>query len=73
MKTEFELEMGPGNKRAGHTMNAKIIGMKPNDAPFVSIYAAVPLGPQMAGWIPEDQLERFAVNILKAIKSNKLK
>lgn len=74
MKTEFECEMGDGDKGAGHSISLKIIGKKPESLPYVAIYAkGITRTTQATAWIPDKQLEQFAVNILKAIKSKKLK
>lgn len=75
MKTEFDLEMGAGDLGAGHLGNVKIIGnVKKNESPYLAVYVRTSLKTtQFTGWIPDDQLERFAVNILKALKSKRLK
>ncbi len=65
MKTHFDLDGGGNKERKGQI---KIIGYLPEYKPYVSI--------EMNGidmWIKDKDLERFAVNILKAIKSKKIK
>ena len=65
MKTEFELESA--NEVGGI---AAIIGTAPKYKPYVSFE-----GPNIKQrlYIKDKDLERFAVNILKALKSDKLK
>lgn len=71
MKTEFELD------KPHYFLEAKIeiIGTAPEDRPYVSIS----LTRSSVNWhdtslhIKDKDLERFAVNILKALKSDKLK
>lgn len=70
MKTEFELEVSSspsGIRKSGFTM--KIIGQQPKHKPYVSIY----FGVNQCYVIPDKDLEKFAVNILKALKSKHLK
>lgn len=70
MKTEFDL-MVPnpsGDRASGFTI--KIIGKEPNNKPYVAIDFMHHNGVYI---IPDKDLERFAVNILKALKSDKLK
>lgn len=66
MKTDFQLE-DKDNKMAGEIL---IIGESPNDSPYVYIEL---LSGRRVAWIKDKDLERFAVNILKALKSKKLK
>ncbi len=74
MKTEFELELGAGDEKAGHSMQIKIIGKKPDNLPYVAVYGKTsPGATQVSGWIADKDMEQFGVNILKAIKSKKLK
>ncbi len=73
MKTEFDLEVGDGDKLFDHSIKASIIGKHPKDKPYLAIYGKTSIGAtQVTGWIPDRQLERFAVNILKALKSKHL-
>lgn len=65
MKTSFRLEHS--NKKIS-SFWANIIGSSPKDAPYVCIGDDV-----QQFFIPDKDLERFAVNILKALKSKKLK
>lgn len=65
-KTEFKLEWA--SKTIVPDVTIKIIGQQPDEIPYVSINCfSEPI------FIPDKDLERFAVNILKAIKSKKLK
>lgn len=74
MKTEFILEMGNGDKEAGHLGEIKIIGTKPESTPYVAIYArGKDASPTITMWLKDADTERFAVNILKALKSKHLK
>lgn len=68
MKTDFELENSHGKKTRTF---ARIVGRKSkNEKTFVSIEQDA--SDMNMLYMPEDQLERFAVNILKALGSNKL-
>lgn len=71
MKTEFELEISMHNParivKSGDTIS--IIGQAPKHKPYVSITVAG----SNSLFIQDADLETFAVNILKALKSNKLK
>ena len=69
MKKEFELEVLSQGGIVKVDGCVRIIGKAPESATYVSIDVK---GFQPM-FIPDDQLERFAVNILKAIKSKKLK
>lgn len=65
MKTEFRLE------HADKMMSSffiKIIGKKPKHKPYVTIGDDV-----QSFFIPDEDLERFAINILTALKSKRLK
>lgn len=74
MKTEFKCGLGQGDQNAGHEMTVRIIGTEPNNKPYVVIYGKTSKDTtQVNGWIEDDDLETFAVNILKSIKSKKLK
>ena len=74
MKTEFKCELGNGDEVAGHSIELKIIGSKPRYSPYVAVYAKTSTKTTQAqGWISDRDLERFAVNILKALKSKRLK
>lgn len=64
MKTHFDLDNGGDKTRNGQI---KIIGAHPKYKPYVSIDVN---GVNM--WVKDKDLERFAVNILKALKSKKL-
>lgn len=66
MKTEFRLEHA--NKKLS-AVYIKIVGTRPDYKPYVSIWNddLAPL------FIADEDLEILAVNILKAIKSKKLK
>lgn len=66
MKTEFELETGSEMLK---NSKIKIIGERPNHKPYVSILAEA----KETFFIKDKDLERFAVNILKALKSKRLK
>ena len=70
MKTEFELQCaskGVGMEFGG---TIEIIGTKPKYIPYIAID-----GPNVRHrlYFKDKDLERFAVNILKALKSDKLK
>lgn len=73
MKTEFDLHFGNGELHKSGQI--KIVGQRPAHAPYVAIYLNDPRQPQTTTscWIPDKDLERFAVNILKALGSKKLK
>lgn len=69
-KTQFDLEVSSsesGIKDSG--FDIKIIGTAPKCKPYVSIN----LGVNQCYFIKDNDLERFAINILKALKSKKLK
>lgn len=70
-KTEFELEVLEGGpfQRA----EALIIGRSPADKPYVNIDLVNGVGKRIELGIKDRDLERFAVNILKALNSPKLK
>jgi hypothetical protein len=68
-KTEFELERSAGLQIA----EAKIIGNAPEDKPYLSIRFVTGVGKTFVANLEGRDLERFAVNILKALESNKLK
>lgn len=64
-KTKIELEWASGTLVPGVSMH--IVGERPDDKPYVSIEAfSEPM------FIPDKDLERFAVNILKALGSKRL-
>lgn len=67
MKTEFELDTQFFIDR-GHSVT--IIGEAPDYKPYVGFHN---VKGDTIGWIKDKDLERFAVNILKALKSKKLK
>lgn len=67
MKTEFFLD----SDDAEHTgSNIKIIGHAPKHRPYVSVNIS---NQRHSLFIEDKDLERFAVNILKALKSKRLK
>jgi hypothetical protein len=65
-KTEFRLEHGDEKPSAWF---ANIVGDAPANKPYVS-FTNDDIAPM---FIPDKDLERFAVNILKALKSKHLK
>lgn len=65
-KTEFYLIP---NKPEYRGSKITIIGKKPENRPYISVYAA---GGHDLGTLNAADLERFAVNILKALNSKKL-
>lgn len=67
-KTEFELEtiVGPEIQVVPH-FKISIIGKRPENNPYVAIHIN-----QRYYFIQDRDLERFAVNILKALGSKKL-
>lgn len=65
MKTHFDLDNGGDKKRSGQI---KIIGPYPSYRPYISIEIN-----EVDMWVKDKDMERLAVNILKAIKSKKLK
>lgn len=69
-KTTFYLEKIGG----GWTQNAdiKIIGQAPSNKPYVNIEVVSMAGVRTVLGIQDKDLERFAVNILKALGSKKL-
>jgi hypothetical protein len=69
MKTVFELENGQHHEHREIVGEIKIIGARGSYSPYV----AVDMQGQCAAFIPDKDLERFAVNILKALKSKRLK
>lgn len=68
MKTKFNLDYSLGVENA----TAQIIGLKPERKPYVSI-EITRLGLTTSVFVNDKDLELFAVNILKALKSKKLK
>lgn len=69
-KTQFELVDSDDKSVVG---NALIIGREPNYKPYVSLKLYGKVDNSHYGFVADKDLERFAVNILKAIKSKKLK
>ena len=69
MKTEFDL-----GSRGPYTGSGKvkIIGVCPKWSPYVSINLESNQGLELSACIKDRDLERFAVNILKALKSKRL-
>jgi len=53
--------------------NVNIIGKMPDNPPYLSISFQHDGNEIAHGWLPDKDLERFAVNILKALKSKYLK
>lgn len=73
-KTTFQCGMGKGDQNANHNIEIKIIGSSPKQKPYVAIYARTSiLTTEATGWVEDKDLELFAVNILKALNSKKLK
>lgn len=70
MKTEFELEVTYPTNSKGKVL---IIGEQPNHTPYVSFRLKTPNAVEVSGCLKDKDLERFAVNILKALKSKRLK
>jgi hypothetical protein len=70
MKTKFICELG--RYISGHNINIEIIGKVPENDPYVVIHVNT-YDIHIDAWIPDKDLERFAVNILKALGSKKLK
>lgn len=68
MKTEFTLEQMDGLKTFDHGY-MRIVGKAPENKPYVSIE----IESLEYHFIKDKDLELFAVNILKAIKSKRLK
>ncbi len=68
MKNVFELETNVGSelKKQGNTI--KIIGKKPDN----NVYVAIEIKGVQYHFIQDKDLERFAVNILKSLKSKHL-
>lgn len=66
MKTEFVLETMDGLETFDSFNRIKIIGAAPKDKPYVVIE-------NHDLFIKDKDLERFAINILKALKSKHLK
>lgn len=74
MKTEFELDFPDSQVRVhGVKGVASIIGEEPGNKPYVSISITTSKPCNPSAFIKDKDLERFAVNILKALKSKKLK
>lgn len=65
MKTEFELDCPDGMTK---TAIAKIIGERPTCKPYLMVIS----DKQKSVFVKDKDLERLAVNILKALKSRKL-
>lgn len=72
MKTAFDLDRNDAYpKLKGHI---HIIGKRPENRPYLSVsFTTEDTGQVAHGWMHDHDLERFAVNILKALKSKKLK
>jgi hypothetical protein len=71
MKTEFDLMIprSDGDIKSGFTLN--IIGQEPNNKPHLSVDFGS-AGRSKVYVLADKDLERFAVNILKALKSKHL-
>lgn len=69
MKTEFELEVAGDGRILPSPATISIIGKEPNHSPYVSITVFN----TRQHFLRDKDLERFAVNILKALNSKKLK
>lgn len=69
MKTEFTLEQMQGAETWNSFTQIKIIGKAPEHKPYVVITS----GSDDDLFIKDEDLERFAVNILKALNSKRLK
>lgn len=69
MKVEFELECANGEVFAA-AGRITIVGKEPENKPYVSI---IKFTNHDTVFIKDKDLERFAVNILKSLKSKKLK
>lgn len=69
MKTRFNLEMVVGMDLIETDGYINIIGKNPRIPPYVSI----DINGINSVFIKDKELEEFAVNILKALKSDKLK
>lgn len=69
MKTEFVLEQMEGLETYDSLVKAKIIGQVPEDKPYVKFVFS---GDDDL-YIKDKDLELFAINILKALKSKRLK
>lgn len=50
-----------------------IIGQRPKDRPYISVSVFDNNNQISQSWMIDENLERFAVNILKALQSKKLK
>ena len=74
MKTEFNCEVSLSyvSGRNG-TAKAKIIGKAPEDKPYLAITVCNETNTLADIWLPDKDVERFAVNILVAIGSKRLK
>lgn len=70
MKTKFKLDTA---HPFGSTATVEIIGTCPKWQPYVSFKLKTPNAVEVSACIPDKELERFAVNILKALKSKNLK
>lgn len=71
MKIKFDLDYNSAYPKLTGVIN--IIGKNPVNPPYLSI-SFHKKGNQVAhGWVKDKDLERLAVNILKALNSKKLK
>jgi hypothetical protein len=71
MKTEFDLE--PIGTPDIQLASAVIVGQKPENNPYVNIDIVDADGKRIVVGVKDKDLELFAVNILKALGSDKLK
>lgn len=69
MKTEFDLDTTSPTESVAV---AHIIGLGPDYRPYISIRITTPNGVETSACIQDKDMETFAVNILKALKSDKL-
>jgi len=74
MKTEFELDI-LNNPNITKRATANIIGTSPKFRPYLKVTVSeTDTNQELFGiYVQDKDLERFAVNILKSLKSDKLK
>lgn len=71
MKTEFELQAFMGGAWIDSGFKIEIIGNRPEHKPYISIEFGA--SSSQTHIMKDKDTERFAVNILKALKSKRLK